>query len=178
MLQVAVGEGEKWWLFVFFCSQNYIGFVVYSYLGGSSYCVFFFPNDATWGLCWYTLFFNANGRGSKKSQESPKVLMMLIISGKEKVSKTSRFISVTVGFQKEIVYPAGLLRGFVTVLVRDAEFPLSRFEVQSLFQSYKMPLFTGDVLLSTPTTIEDSNSEGSESPKYSFWRCTFFEFRN
>ena len=64
------------------------------------------------------------------------------------------------------------------MLVWDAEFPLSRFEVQSLFQSYKMPPFTGDVLLNTPTTIEDSNSEGSESPKYSFWRCTFFEFRN
>ena len=52
---------------------------------------FFSPNDATLGsMLVYFVFLNANGRGSEKSQESPKVLMMLIISGKEKVSKTSQ----------------------------------------------------------------------------------------
>lgn len=51
---------------------------------------FFFPNDATLGSMLVYFVKKANGRGSEKSQESPKVLMMLIISGKEKVSKTSQ----------------------------------------------------------------------------------------
>lgn len=115
----------------------------------------------------YFVFLMPMAGGVKSRKNYPKVLMILIISGEEKVSKSlTEFLAslrLRSIFKKEIGYPGGLLWEGLSWCLCGILHPLSRFEVQSLFQSYKIPPFTGDVPLNTPTTIEASNSEGSES---------------